>query len=820
MQKHARVVVIGGGVVGASVLYHLAKRGWKDVLLIERKELAAGSSWHAAGAIHTLNGDPNVAQLQKYTVELYKEIQEISGHDVGLHMTGGIVLAGSKERMDWLRLAHGRGRYLGMDTEIITPAEAKKVMPLIDEKYFVGALYDPFEGYIAPEGVVQAYGKAAKVKGAELSLRNRVLETNQRADGTWDVVTEQGTVHAEIVINCGGLWAREVGRMAGLELPVLAMEHHYIITEDMPEVIEANKSMGKEIPVALDCEGEMYLRQERMGMLLGTYEPNCRPWSPREAPWTFDRELLPHDMDRIAPMLEVGFTQHFPAFQKAGIRTIVNGPFTFAPDGNPLVGPVRGLQNYWVACGVMAGFCQGGGVGLAISNWLVDGDPGYDIWGMDVARYGDWANLNYTNAKVRENYARRFRIRFPNEELPVGRPHKTTPIYEQLKSHGAVMGDAYGLEHSLWFAPKGEKAEDIFSFRRSNDFKHVGAECAAVRGGVGLLEISNFAKYRVTEDKAHPGAAEAWLNHILANRVPKVGRMVLTPMLNEFGRIIGDFTLANLNGREFYIFGSGIAQQYHMRWFEHHAVPGVRIEQLDLGLQGLQIAGPKARDLLMRLVEDVDVSNTAMSFMSFRAMNIGHVPALVGRVTFTGELGYEMWVKPEYMRSLYDLIWKCGADLGLKHFGGRALNSMRLEKSWGIWSRDYRPIYTPDEAALDRFVSVQKPSFIGRDAVIKAREIGVGKPGGAKQHLHVFTVEANDADVIGDEPIWLGNEVVGWVTSGGYGHHVKKSIAFGFLRHESVDMNARYDVEILGEKCAAKITAEPLYDPKGEKMRG
>jgi dimethylglycine dehydrogenase len=807
MRSHARVVVIGGGVVGCSVLYHLAKHGWTDIVLVERSELTSGSSWHAAGAIHTLNGDPNVAKLQKYTVELYKEIEEISGQSCSVHMTGGMVLAGTKERMDWLKMAHARGRYLGMETELVSAAEAKRLMPLLDERYFVGGLYDPFEGHVDPSGVTYAYAKAARSRGAEISLRNRVVDTVLRADGGWDVVTEQGTIRAEHVVNCGGLWAREVGRQVGLELPILAMEHMYLLTEDMPEVAEANRSTGKELLVILDFEGEIYLRQERGGMLLGTYEQACRPWSPEVTPWEFGHELLEPDLDRIAPSLEVGF-KHFPAFQKAGIKKVINGPFTFAPDGNPLVGPVRGLPNYWVACGVMAGFCQGGGVGLALSNWIAEGDPGFDVWGMDVARYGDWATLRYTNAKVRENYSRRFRIRFPNEELPAARPLKTTAIYDRLKERNAVFGDYWGLEHALWFAPPGQEPKDLFSFRRTNDFESVAAECRAVRDGVGLIEISNFAKYEVTG----PGA-EAWLDRLLPNRMPAVGRMVLTPMVNHAGLLIGDFTVARLAPETFYIFGSGLAEQFHMRWFLAHLPDrGVTLRPLGLALQGLQIAGPKSRDLLARLAT-CEVSREAFPFMAFRSFDIGMIPAMVGRVTFTGDLGYEIWVKPEYLRSLFDLLTETGEDLGIGLFGGRAFNAMRLEKSFGTWLREYRPIYTPFEAALDRFVAMQKPDFIGREGLLRARDAG------PRRKLSTLVVDAADADVIADEPIWRDGKVIGWVTSGGYGHSVRKSIALGYVAVEQHDPLAAYAVEILGELRPARIAEQALFDPSGSRMR-
>ncbi len=436
MRSTARVVVIGGGVVGASVLYHLTKAGWSDVMLIERDELTCGSTWHAAGGMHTVNGDPNVARLQQYTINLYREIERISGQSCGVHLTGGIMLAGTRERLDWLRMAQARGRYLGMELEMLTVDEAARRFPLLDKRHFVGAMFDPVEGHVDPYGVTHAYAKSAQIAGAEVVRHTRVVDLKQRSDGTWDVITDRGNVHAEHVVNAGGLWAREVGRMVGLELPILAMEHQYLITEEVPQIAGLPEQLH-----CIDFEGELYLREERDGMLIGTYERAGVPWSPVATPWDFAQSLLPNDLDRIAPSLEVAF-EHFPALGEVGVRKVVNGPFTFAPDGNPLIGPIKGLRNFWVACGVMAGFSQGGGVGLALSQWMVNGDPGSDIWAMDVARYGDWATLAYTNAKVRENYSRRFRIRFPNEELPAGRP---LADYSYLRSAARVACGLRGV---------------------------------------------------------------------------------------------------------------------------------------------------------------------------------------------------------------------------------------------------------------------------------------------------------------------------------------------------------------------------------------
>ena len=717
MTKQYQAIVIGGGVVGCSVLYHLARAGWKEILLIEREQLTSGSTWHAAGGFHTLNGDPNVAKLQAYTIGLYKELEKLSGEKCGLHLTGGIALADTPERMEWLEMAHARSTYLGMETQIISTKEAKELFPLMEEKYFVGAMWDAAEGHLDPYGTTMAYAKSARILGANIITHNRVTELVQRSDG-WDVVTQKGTFHAEHVVNAGGLWAREVGRMVGLDLPVLAMEHHYLLTENMPEVIEHQKITGKEMLHLIDFKGEIYLRQEGQGMLFGTYERAATPWSPEETPWDFGQDLLEPNLDRIAPSLEVGF-KHFPAFEKVGLRKIINGPFTFSPDGNPLVGPVRGLHNFWCACAVMAGFSQGGGVGLTLANWMVDGDPGYDIWGMDVARYGDWATLAYTNAKVCENYARRFRIRFPNEELTAARPHQTTPLYDKMLFQGAVMGDSWGLEVPLWFAPEGVPAQDVFSFHHSNDFEHVGREVCAARHGVGVTEIANFAKYEITGS-----GAEIWLDHMMANHMPKPGRIILTPMLNENGKLIGDFTIAKTRENHFMIWGSAQAEIYHMRWFEHHLPKdgSVCVKALNLDMVGLSIVGPKSRDVLAKIAGK-DVSGERFKFMDYREMDVAGVPAMVNRISYSGDLGYEIWLKPCYERNLYEAIMGEGKGFDIVNFGTRALLSMRLEKNFPTWARELRPVYGPFEAGMDRFIDMKKGSFIGREAAMK--ETGV-----------------------------------------------------------------------------------------------
>ena len=834
MKSTAQVVVIGGGVVGASVLYHLTRAGWTDVVLLERRELTAGSTWHAAGGMHTINGDPNVAALQRYTVQLYEELEKSSGVSCGVHLTGEVMLADSEDRMDWLRMVHARGRYLGMETELISVAEAAQKVPFLVEEHFVGALWDPVGGHVDPSGVTHAYATAARMAGAEVYRNTWAYDIVANADDTWDVVTEQGSITCEHFVNCGGLWAREVGRMCGLELPILAMEHQYLVTEQLPEIAPWLEATGGHGVGAIDFGGEIYTRAEAGGLLLGTYEKACVPWSTTETPWDFGSQLLTPDLERIAPSLAAAF-EHFPIFADAGIRNVVNGPFTFAPDGNPLIGPVRGQRGHWVACGVMAGFSQGGGVGLAMANWMTTGDPGFDVWGMDVARFGDWTTPSYTKAKVMENYSRRFSISFPNEELPAGRPLQTSPIHDQLDAANAVWGSSYGLEQPLWFQRPGAEPVEQVTFHRSNAFDVVADEVHATRTGVGLLETTGFAKHEFTG----PGA-RAFLERTMANRIPEPGRMALTPMLNHQGMLIGDFTVATIStatdptgGTEkFVVFGSGAAEGHHERWFrsqlrasrstglesspECESTGGrVAYRPLSHEMAGLSISGPAARHVLASLT-GMDVSNDSFRFLDVRRMDLGMVRALVARISFTGDLGYEFWVPASLQQRLFHLLSEAGEPHGMRLFGLRALDSMRFDKGFGAWASEYRPVYTPWEARMDRFVRLDKGDFIGREAAAASLAAG------PKRRLCLLRIDVDGADALGDEPIWHDGEVVGWVTSGGYAHWSEASCALGYLPSALAEADAPsggFEVEVLGVRRTATRLDEPLFDPSGWRMR-
>ena len=805
MKSHAQVVVIGGGVVGCSVIYHLTKLGWKDVVLIERSELTSGSTWHAAGGFHTLNADTNMAALQGYTIGLYRELEELTGQSCSLHHVGGITLAGTPERMDFLKAARAMHRHMGLNTELVTPEEIKKLSPITNTDGILGALYDPLDGHLDPSGTTHAYAKAAQIQGAEIVLRNRVLETNQQVDGSWQVVTEQGTIIAEHLVNAAGLWAREVGEMAGVYLPLHPMEHQYFATDDLPEVYDRES----ELPHVMDPEGESYLRQEGKGLVIGFYEQQCVPWAVDGTRWDFGHELLTENLDRIGDSMEVAFNR-YPVLANAGIKTIINGPFTFAPDGNPLVGPVPGLRNYWSACAVMAGFSQGGGVGLTLAEWMIDGEPSRDVFAMDIARFGDYCTKSYTRLKVCENYQKRFAVSYPNEELPAARPLDTTPAYGIWQQQNAVFGSGYGMEHVNYFAPPGEEPYEIPSFRRSNAFDTVAEECHSVRSAVGINEVHNFGKY---EFSGH-GAFE-YLDTIMAGRIPKLGRISLNPMLSPKGKIIGDFTVAQIRADVFQVTGSFGAQAYHMRWFEQHLPEqGVRVENVSKSRIGFQIAGPKSRELLQRVTR-ADISNEAFPFLSVREIDVSQCQAIVQRVSYTGDRGYEIYVPSHHQVSLYQILSEAGKDLGLRPFGMRAMMSLRLDKSFGSWMREFKPDYTPMETGLDRFIDYKKSTdFIGKAAALAEKQQGV------KRSLCTFVVEARDADVNAWEPIWHDGEVVGFATSGGFSHYAQKSIAFGFLPVELASEGRRVKIEILGEMIPAKLYNEPLFDPKNEYLRG
>ena len=800
LPSHAKVVIIGGGVVGCSILFHLAKFGWKDAVLLERDELTSGSSWHAAGQIHTISSDPNISRLQSYTIGLYKEIEELSGQSVGLHMTGGFYLASNKTWYDYLKRERSKARYMGLQQEFISLQEVAERHPLIDPKHYLAALWDDQDGDLDPSGTTYAFAKAARHYGAQYFTHTPATATTQRADGTWDVTTPNGTINAEYIVNCGGLWAREVGHMSGLNFPVQPMEHHYLLTEGIDEIV----NHPTRLPCGIDYEANLYFRQERDGMLLGTYEPVGVPWKVEGTPWDFGHELLNPNLEHIADRLELGF-ERIPALANAGIRQAVNGPFTFGPDGNPMIGPVPGMHNYWCAVGVMAGFCQGGGVGLTMAEWMIDGEPSIDVWAMDVARFGSWASPDWGTVKSTENYERRFVMTFPNETLPKGRRQQTTALYDRLIARGARMGQSFGLEHALWFADSPEDAWEDPTFERNRSHDYVARECDAVRNGVGGIELANFAKHSITG----PGARD-WLNRTMAGHIPKPGRLTLTPMLTKKGRLYGDLTVACLGDEDFMLFGSGAMQDAHSRFFARTLPDTVRHENQTGGWHGIGLAGPQSRELLQRITR-LDVSADALKFRDTRRTFVGGVPVILNRLSFSGELGFEIYCRPQFLLLLSEAIEEAGADLDYRWYGARTLMSLRLEKGWGAWGLEFRPDFNAVESGMDVFINWNK-DFVGKEATARFRDEGVDRK------LVTLTVDT-PMDVTLDEAVLVNDAAVGYITSGGYAHHVGKSMAMAYVASEHAAAGTMVNVEIMGEMYPAEVQGAPLYDPNGGRMR-
>lgn len=801
MKSHYRVVVIGGGVVGASVLYHLAKFGWSDVCLIERKVLTAGSSWHAAGGFHALNADPNIASLQAYTIDLLSEIEKESGQSVGMHMTGGLSLAGTPDRWEWLQSAYRTFQSIGIeDVRLVTPEEAAELCPIMSPHDILGGMWADREGYIDTTGTVHAYAGAAKKRGAEIIENNRVLELIERADG-WDVVTEKGTIHAEHVVNAAGLWAKQVGRMAGIELPVSPLNHHYLISDTIPEVA----ALDRELPLVVDLEGFTYMRQDQKGILLGIYEIDHDHWMMDGAPWEYGFELQQEDPDRIERELTLGF-ERYPALQEVGVKTWVNGAFTFSPDGNPLVGPVRGKRNYWCACAVMAGFLQGGGVGKSLAEWIIHGEPEADVFGMDVARYGDFAgNKRFIKETTGQFYTRRFVMTYPNEQLPAGRALRMAPANSDMTAAGARWGVSYGLETPLYFAPEG--FEEKPTLKRSNAMPIVAEECRAARETVGLLDISAFSRFEVSGPKA-----EAWLDHVMASKLPGAGRARLAPMLSETGRLKGDLTVFNWGDGTWWIMGSYYLREWHMRWFHDHMMDGVAVRDISDATVGFSLSGPNSLKVLEKLT-DGPIGD--LPFMGCGSFDIGLVRAKVGRLSVAGELGYEIHCSAVEHISLRRELLAAGADLGIREIGFNALLSLRLEKSFGIWSAEFTQGYTPGQTGMDRWIAWDKGDFVGRDAAIAERD-----GAGSAQVLVTLDIDAEDADASGYEPVWHKGKRVGFVTSGGYGHTVAKSLAMAMVDRDCAAEGTDLSVHIVGVERAARVIAPSPYDPAGKAMRG
>ena len=800
MKSHYRVVIIGGGVVGASVIYHLSKFGWKDICLLERSVLSAGSSWHAAGGIHALNADPNMSALQAYTIDLLPKVEKESGENIGLHMTGGLTMAGTPERWEWLQSAYRVYQSIGIeDCRLVTPQEASKLNPIMSTEGLLGGMWADREGYLDTTGTVKAYAAAARKQGAEYYENTKVESLSQTKEG-WQIITNKGVINCEHVVNAAGLWAKQVGRMAGIELPVSPLKHHYLISDSIPEI----EKLDFEVPMTVDLEGFTYLRQDQKGVLLGIYEINHEHWAMDGAPWDYGMELFQEQTDRIENEITLGF-QRYPCLQEVGVKTWVNGAFTFSPDGNPLMGPVPGKKGYWCACAVMAGFLQGGGVGKSLAEWMIYGEPEADVFGMDVARYGKYAeNKQYIKETTGQFYSRRFVMTYPNEQLPAGRPLKMSPAHDAMTENGCQWGVSWDLEVPLYFAPKDFK--ETPSLKRSNAFEIVKNECLNVKNGVGLLDISGFSRFEVTGTNA-----KDWLDKVFACNLPKKGKASLAPMLSPSGKLKGDLTIFNWGDGSWWVMGSYYLRNWHMRWFSENLTPNVFIRDLGEDYCGFSISGPRSKELIRNLT-DSEIGK--LPFMGCGNYDIGLIQTKIGRLSVAGELGYEINCRMGDHIALRRLLLENGKQFGIHEYGFNALLSMRLEKSFGIWSAEYTQGYTPGMTGLDRWINWQKNDFIGKKASYLEKS-----GNGPNQKLVTLEVDSRDSDASGFEPIWKNGKRVGFITSGGYGHRVQKSLAMGLINTDLAESGQEIDVHIVGKEKKAKIIPVSPYDPKGELMR-
>ncbi len=802
MKSEYRVVVIGGGVVGASVLYHLAKFGWSDVCLIERSILTAGSSWHAAGGFHALNADPNIAALQAYTIDLFDEIESVSGQQIGLHMTGGLTIATTPERWEWLQGAYRVFQTIGIeDCRLVTPQECGELNPAMNVDDVLGGLWADREGYLDTTGTVHAYAGSAKKHGAEV-IEHTKVESLEQVEGGWKVTTDKGVITCEHVVNAAGLWAKQVGRMAGVELPVSPLEHHYLITDNIPQVA----ALDKELPMTVDPDGFTYMRQDQHGMLIGIYELQHQHWMMDGAPWDYGIELLQENFDRIENELAYSFDR-YPSLNDVGIKTWVNGAFTFSPDGNPLVGPVPGKDGYWVACAVMAGFLQGGGVGKSLAEWMIHGEPEADVYGMDVARYGDFANnKQYIKETTGQFYSRRFVMSYPNEQLPAGRNVKMAPAYEGMSAAGCRWGQSWGLEVPLYFAP--EEFEENLTLKRSNVHDIVAAECKAVREQAGLLDITAFSRFEVKGPDA-----EKWLNKIMASKLPAPGRAKLAPMLAPNGKMKGDLTIFNWGDGSYWVTGSYYLRAWHMRWFNDYLEGDVTVEDVSDTMVGFSVTGPNARKIMQKLCHE-DISGEGFKFMACRQLDVGMINAKVGRLSVCGELGYEIHCHAIEHIALRRMLLEAGAEFGIKEIGFNALLSLRIEKSFGIWSAEFTQGYTAGMTGMERWIDWEKGDFVGRDAALAERD-----GGGPAQIQVTLEVDAVDADASGYEPIWHDGKRIGFVTSGAYGHTLQKSLAMALINKDLAAPGTELSVHLVGVERTCRVVAASPYDPQGKVMR-
>ena len=810
MKAKAKVVVVGGGVVGVSALYHLAKKGWNDVVLIERKELTSGSTWHAAGLLPLFNMSYSVGQLHKYAVNFYKTLEEETGQNVGFSIVSNIRLATTQDRMDEYYQYAAVAKTIGVKVNFLTPKQVKEIWPLCNIEGLVGAIQHPEDGYIQPADLTQALAKGARDNGAEIYRNTNVTGINQLENEMWVVETDKGNIECEHVISCTGNFARQTGKMVGLDIPVIPVEHQYIVTEPHPEIQKRKKEGLPEMGVLRDSDSSWYMREEAGGLILGPYEkgaPACYVDGPSQ---NSEFELFQEDLERIEPHIESAIYR-VPVFGEVGVKKVYNGAICYTPDGSPIVGPAWGLKNFWINEGHSFGITAAGGAGWQLAEWIVDGEPTIDMLGVDPRRYGDYATKSFLIEKNEEAYANVFTTHYPDEEREAGRPLRQAPCYDRLKDLGAVFGQKFGWERANWFAPNNVEQIDDWSFRRSKWFEHVGNECINVHNNVGLLDMTAFAKCRISG----PGAKD-FLDNLVANKLPqKKGRVNLCHALNTKGGVHSEFTIAKESDESFYLVSAGAFQRLDHDWIQK-CMPNDRsvfFQNLTNSIGVLVLAGPKSRDLLNK-ISDTDFSNKAFPWLSAQKIDVGLAPSMAMRMNFVGELGWELHHPIEYQNHIFDKLMSAGEEFGIKPFGIRAMESLRIEKTYKLIGTEMSIEYAAYESGLDRFIHLNKGNFIGRDSLVKWQQDGFKNK---MVSLEVFDI--NDADALGNNAIYSNGILVGRATGGNYGFRVKKSLAIGMVDPEFSKIGTELQMDILDKKHKVVVIEDSPYDPMNEKIR-
>ena len=836
MKKSAKVVVVGGGVVGVSTLYHLAKKGWTDVVLVERKELTSGSTWHAAGLLPLFNMSYSVGKLHQYSVNFYHELEEETGQNVGFSVVSNIRLASTEDRMDEYRYYSGVAQTVGVEVNFLTPEQVKEAWPMSNIDGLIGAIQHPDDGYIQPADLTQALAKGARSRGAEIYRNTTVEGLDQQTDNTWIVRTDKGDIHCEHVVSCTGNFARKTGQMVGLDIPVIPVEHQYIVTDPHPEILERKAAGLPEQAVLRDSDAGYYLREEAGGMILGPYEENA-PCCYVDGPSAeSEYELFNGDLDRLMPHVEACM-ERVPAFAEVGVKTIYNGAIAYTPDGNPIVGPAWGLNNFWLNEGHSFGITAAGGAGWQLAEWIVDGEPTVDMMGVDPRRFGPYASRGYLRTKNEEAYDHVFKNHYPDEERSAARPLKTSPCYERMRKLGAVFGSVYGWERPNWFAPLDyqlsdqdlDKPEVLWnknhsaplpdgrvveknSFRRSNYFDFVGDECRHVHEHVGVLDMSAFSKATVSGR-----GADEWLNSIVANNVPKgVGRIGLCHMLSLNGGVRAEFTIYKRAENSFYLVFAGASERHDWDYLTKLAPKdgSVTLQKITTQMGVLVLAGPKSRDVLQKLT-DTDLSNHNFKWLSGKSINVGYAQAEALRVNFVGELGWELHHPIEMQNYIFDELMRVGSDFNIKPFGIRAMDSMRIEKSYRLIPREMSIEYSALESGLDRFVKLDKAcDFVGKAGLSAWQKKGFNNTF-VTLEVHGIT----DADARGSEGIYKNGELIGRATSGGFGFRVNKSLALGMVLSNYAIEGAELEIEILGQRHRATVIPESAFDAENLALR-